>query len=174
MRAMHMLLIGSLGLFLGGCSGGTGTGKPFQPPPPLNKDLLVGKWKSPIDNPAVQFIARYEFASDGTLKITFAGMKQPLPVKYSWSGERDLDLEYPTAADLRQAYAAAVKDFKDRYKQRVKDESVSEKALSSLLLIPDELPAKETFRVATSTDKSQVLLFLTDEKGSRRTFEKVD
>ncbi len=135
--------------------------------------MLVGKWKNPVDNPSVQFILGYEFSGDGTLKITFAGMKQPVSVKYIWSGERDLDLEYPAAADVRKAYQSAVKDFKNRFRERVKTEHVSEKALSSLELIPDELPAKETFRVAMS-DRPPVLLFLTDEKGTSRTLEKVD
>src|SRR5260370_35348464 len=72
MRATPLLWIGGLGLLVSGCSGSKGVGTASLAPPPLNKDLLVGKWKNPIDNPAVQFNLRYEFAGDGTLKRTFA------------------------------------------------------------------------------------------------------
>jgi hypothetical protein len=173
MRTLQLLFLGVLSLLLAGCSGNSGAGTASLAPPPLNKDLLAGKWKNALSNPAVQFFVGYEFAGDGTLKEIFAGLKEPVPAKYVWSGERTIDVEYQATPEVRQAYSAAVKTFKERYRKRVKEEGVSDKALSSLDLIPEDLPAKDSYRVAIS-EAPQMLLFLTDEKGTQRTFEKAN
>jgi hypothetical protein len=169
MRA-KLLLVGGLVLFLGACTGSGGTGNAGRAPPPLNKQLLAGKWKNASK---AQFIAGYEFAEDGTLKMTVQGMDQPIHGRYSWSGERALDLEYPAAAEVRQAYQTAAKAYKERVEQRIKAKELSDKAGPGLLAsVEDDLPAKETFRVGIS-DKPRLLL-LTAENGASRNFEEAE
>jgi len=163
MRAM-LLLIGGL-VLLPGCSG-----RVSHPPPPLNKELLVGKWKNSAEG---QFIAGYEFAGDGTMKLTVLGREQPLSARYTWSGERTLDLEFPEEAEARQAYRAAAKAYKDQVQQRVKGKQLPDRAEASMLAaVRDELPARETVRVAISEQPR--LLILTGESGAPQTFEKAE
>jgi hypothetical protein len=163
MRAM-LLLIGGL-VLLPGCSGGVG-----HAPPPLNKELLVGKWKNSAEG---QFIAGYEFAGDGTVKMTVLGREQPLPAHYTWSGERTLDLEFPEQAEVRQAYQAAAKAYKDQVQEKVKAKQLPDRAAPSMLAaVRDELPAQETVRVAISEQPR--LLILTSESGASQTFEKAE
>jgi hypothetical protein len=161
MRA-KLLLVGGLALLLG-CSGGGG-----HAPPPLNKQLLSGKWKNSSE---AQLVSGYEFADDGTVKLTVLGREQPLTGHYTWSGERTLDLEYPEAGDVRQAYKEAAKAYKDQVNQRIKDKKLSDRAGPAILAaIRDELPARETVRVAISDQPR--LLILTGEGGASQTFEK--
>jgi hypothetical protein len=168
MRAKQLSLIGILALLLSSCSS-PGEGKGGHAPAPPNKDLLPGKWTNPVEN---QLITAYEFAGDGTVKVTVAGMERPLAAKYKWSGDRALALEYPTAAEVRQAYAVAVKAYKDRFMARIKAKEMPDRAANSLSVIEDELPAKETLTIAMS--EKPVQIFLTDAKGTRRTFAKAD
>jgi hypothetical protein len=163
MRA-KLLLVGGLALLLG-CSGPVS-----YAPPPLNKELLAGKWKNASEG---QFIAGYEFADDGTVKMTVLGREQPIPGRYTWSGERTLDLEYSEAPDVRQAYRAAAKAYKDQVTERVKDRKLPDRAAPGMLAaVPDELPAKATVRVAISDQPR--LLILINEGGAPQTFEKAD
>src|SRR6516162_5502389 len=81
MRA-KFLLVGGLILLLGACSP-----KVSHAPPPINKQLLTGKWKNSSET---EFISGYEFAEDGTLKMIVKGMEQPVRGGYTWSGERTL------------------------------------------------------------------------------------
>jgi hypothetical protein len=160
-----LLLVGGLALLLGACSGKGG-----HAPPPLNKQLLAGKWKNSSD---VQFVAGYEFAEDGTLKMTLRGMRRPVPGRYTWSGERDLDLEYQGAEGVRQAYQEAAKAYKDQVRDRIKSGELPDRAGPSILgTVRDELPAKETLRVSLSEQPR--LLILGGEGGASQTFEKAD
>ena len=70
MRA-NLLVVGSLALLLGACGGNSTHG-----PPPFNKHLLTGRWKNSSE---AQFIAGYEFAEDGTLKVNVNGCTVPGP-----------------------------------------------------------------------------------------------
>jgi hypothetical protein len=165
MRALHLVWIGGLSLLLGGCSSGGGLA-----PPPLNKDLLTGKWKSAVEN---QFISGYEFKGDGSFKVTFDGMEQPLTGKYTWSGDRSLDVEYPSEGEIRKAYAEAVKAYKTHFMERVKAGEIPDRAAGSLSVIREELPAKETLKVAI-IEQPPVELSLTDELATSRRFQKAD
>jgi hypothetical protein len=159
MRA-KLLLVGGLALLLG-CSGGG------HAPAPLNKELLTGKWKNSAEE---QFIAGYEFAGDGTVKLTLLGKEQPLAGRYTWSGERTLDLLYPDA-DARQAYQAAAKAYKEQLHDKVKNKKLPDRAETSMLAaVRDELPERETVRVGIS--EQPPLLILTSESGTSQTFEK--
>jgi hypothetical protein len=163
MRA-KLLLVGGLVLLLG-CSGG---GAPHAPPPP-HKQLLDGKWKN---NAEGAFIAGYEFTDDGSVKMTLVGREQPLAGRYTWSGERTLDLVYPDA-DVRQAYQAAAKAYKEQLHQRVKDKKLPDRAEASMMAaIPDELPERETVRVGISEQPR--LLILNRDNGGTQTFEKAE
>jgi hypothetical protein len=165
MRAKY-LLVGALALLLGACSRDKGG----HAPPPPNKDLLAGKWKNASE---LQFLAGYEFADDGTAKVTFRGMKRPVPARYAWTDERTLNLESQAPADVRRAYKAAAKAYKADLRDRAKTGKLHEKALQPLeAAIADELPAAETFRVATS--EKPRMLFLTTDGGGTQTFDKAD
>jgi hypothetical protein len=131
--------------------------------------LLVGKWKNVS---ATQFIAGYDFTADGAVTLTVQGMKQPIPGRYTWSGERTLDMEYQ-AADVQQAYEAAAKAYKDQVKERIETKKLTDKAGPSMLaMVADKLPAKEMFTVGISDPR--VLILTHPESGASQTFEKTD
>src|SRR5690242_12540097 len=100
MRA-KLRLVGVLALLLGACSA-----KVSHAPPPLNKQLLTGKWKNSAE---MQFITGYEFAEDGSMKMTVQGMENAVPGRYAWSGERTLEMKFKTEADIQKAFQAAAK-----------------------------------------------------------------
>jgi hypothetical protein len=159
MRA-KLLLVGGLALLLGACSD-----KARHAPPPLNKDLLPGKWKNSSE---AQFIAGYEFTEDGKLKMTVRGMKEPVPGRYTWSGERTLDLEYRAPAKVRKAYRAAAKAYKDDVKERIKAGTLPDKAGPGILgSVRDELPDRESVRVGLA-EKPRLLMVNSDRLGSQR------
>jgi hypothetical protein len=160
MRAKNLVVCG-LALLLGACSGGNN-----HAPPPLNKQLLTGKWRSESD---IQLIEGYDFADDGTVKVAIQGMKEPVSAHYAWSGERMLDLEYPEAADVRKAYSKAAKAYKDGLAARVKSGDLPDKALGPMSgAVPDELPPKETLQVSLS--EKPRLLMLTNPSGTSQKF----
>jgi hypothetical protein len=161
MRVPH-LLVGCLALLLGACSGSDG-----RAPPPLNKQLLAGKWKNVSE---AQFIAGYEFAEDGTVKMTLQGMGRPVQGRYAWSGERTLDLEYQAAPDVQQAYQAAARAYKDQLTDSIKAGKLYDRAGESMsAAVPDELPAKETVQVGLSEQPR--LLILINASAVSQTFE---
>jgi hypothetical protein len=164
MRA-QLLLVASLALLLGACGGNSTHG-----PPPLNKQLLTGKWKTAAELP---LIAGYAFAEDGTLQVTVRGMDKPVPGRFTWSGDRDLKLTYEGGEDVKKAYQAAAKAFKDEVQDRVKKGTLPDRAVPSILgSVRDELPAEETFRVGLSEQPR--FLFLTDPAGAPQRFDKAD
>jgi hypothetical protein len=166
MRA-KLLLVGTLALLLGAC-GGKGTNN--HAPPPLNKQLLIGKWKSSSE---FHLIPGYDFAADGALKMTVRGMDKPVPGKFTWRGDRDLALKFEAGEDVKKAYAAAAKAYKDEVRERVKKGTLPDRALASILgTVRDELPAEEKYRVGLTEQPR--LLVLTDPDGTSQRLEKAD
>jgi hypothetical protein len=164
MRGQH-LLVGSLALLLGACSGGGG-----HAPPPLNKQLLVGKWKNAS---SAKFLAGYEFTDDGTAKLTFQGMEQPVLARYAWSGDRTLDLDYQLTPEVQRAYKAAAKAYKDQITDLIKAGKLHERAGGPMsAAVHDELPARETLQVAISEQPRFIML--TDEGATTQTFDKAE
>jgi hypothetical protein len=163
MRGKFLLLTG-LALLLGSCFGG-GT-----PPPPLKKDLLTGKWKNSSD---LLFVSGCEFAADGTAKLTMQGMEQPVAAHYSWSGDRTIDVQYTEAADVREAYRKAAAAYKAEVSAKVKAGTLPDKAEAGILgMVRDELPAKETLKVAIA--ERPPLLILTNDNSVTLTFSRVE
>ena len=161
MRA-QVLLVGGLILLLGACSP-----KVSHAPPPINKQLLTGKWKSSSE---AEFISGYEFAEDGTLKMTVKGMEQPVRGGYTWSGERTLEMKFKTEADIQKGFHAAVKAYKEGVKARMKSgELRGQEGPNILATMPDELPPEETFQASFSEQPR--LLFLVRAGGGSQTFE---
>jgi hypothetical protein len=163
MRA-KVLLVGAVALLLGSC-----TTRVVHAPPAPNKQLLPGKWKNSAD---LQFVTGYEFADDGTVKVGIQGMEQPLAGRYTWSSERTLDLEYPATPEVQKAYQTAAKAYKEQVEARVKKGDLYERAAPALLgSVRDELPAKETIKVALS-EAPLPSLYLEMADGATQTFEK--
>jgi hypothetical protein len=158
-------LVGGLALFVGACSANVG-----HAPPPLNKQLLTGKWKNSSDT---QFVTGYEFAEDGTLKMIVQGMEQPVPARFTWSGERTLDMEFKVPEDIQRAYQAAAKAYKDQVRDRIKSGQLTDRAGPGMLsMVPDELPAEESLQVGLSDQPR--LLILARANGVSQTFEQAD
>jgi hypothetical protein len=135
-------------------------------PPSLNRQLLTGAWKN---NAPALFVTGYEFADDGTLKVTIRGMEQPLVGRYAWTGDRSLQLEFQASPEGRQAYKAAAKGYKDQVKARIQAGDLYERAGPSMLGdVADELPAMQTFQVALS--EQPPLLILNNDSGGTQTF----
>jgi hypothetical protein len=164
MRA-KLLPAAGLALLLGACGG-----KGSQGPPPLNKQLLTGKWKNTAE---LSLVSGYEFAGDGTLKMNVRGMERPVPGRFTWGADHDLELKYEGDDDVKKAHQAAVKAYKDQVQDRVKKGTLPERAAPSILgAVRDELPAGETFRVGLP--ESGRTLVLTDSGGGAQRFEKAE
>lgn len=166
MKATYLLLAGGLALLLGACStksGGGGGG-----PPPLGNEHVVGKWKAAVPD---KLITGYEFTDDGSFKMSIAGMEQPVVGKWEWAGHRAIDLEYPTTPEVKQAYAKAVKDYKDGVKEKVRQGKIPDRVLVSLTVIHDDLPPKENMHVAVIEDANPELVLI-DESGTSQNFVK--
>lgn len=160
-----LLLIAGFGLFLAACSSKKGGS---HAPPPIDKKLLTGKWKSVSE---VQFLMGYEFDADGTVKMKLLGLKDPIPGKYTWSGDRTLDLEYSKAEDVQKAYEGAAKAFKDGVKERIKKKELDGRAGPSILgAVADKLPDKQTYTVGLSDPNNLVL----SQGGAMLNFEKTE
>lgn len=161
MRA-KLLLVGGMALLLGACSANVS-----HAPPPVNKQLLAGKWKNSSDT---LFVTGYEFAEDGSMKMTVKGMKEPVAGRYAWSGDRTLEVKYKTEADIQKAFQEAAKAYKDDVKARIKSGQLSDRAGPSILgTVPDDLPPEVTFK-ASFSEKPR-LLILVNESGASQTFE---
>ncbi len=161
-----LLLIGIVAVFLSGCSNKGGGG---SAPPPLDKKLLNGKWKSESE---AQFLTGYEFGTDGTMKMTIKGMKEPIAGKFTWNGERTIEVEYSPSADIQKDYEKAAKEYKDGIKEGVKKKELSDRAEQSMLsVVRDKLPAKETLTVGISDPH---YLILTREDSARLNLEKAE
>src|SRR5262249_10570827 len=106
--------------------------------------------------------------------MTLQGMKRPVPVRYTWSGERTLDLEYRAKADLRKAYQAAAKAYKEGLNEKVKTKKLPDRALGPMLgAVRDKLPEPETFQVGLSA-RPRTLILTDTESGTQHKFEAAD
>ena len=166
MRFLHLLL-GGLVLGVVACGG-----KVNHAPPPLKKELLIGKWKHPSD---ARLITGYQFAEDGTFEMTVKGVDKKVPGKFNWTGDRSLELVYKdTPQELKKAYAEAAKAFREDIKQRVKDHKLNDRAAPSILsAIEDELPNREEFQVSISEQPRELNLII-PESGATQRFDKAD
>jgi hypothetical protein len=159
------LLIGCLALILGSCSKKGGVHAPAPP----NKELLRGKWKN--ESPA-HFLTNYDFNEDGTVKMAFVGVKQPVTGRYTWSGERTVDVDYPKEAEVQHEYEKAAKAYKHDVETKIENKKLSDRAGPSMLgIVPDKLPEKETLTVSITDPK---FLILIREDNTTLKFNKVD
>lgn len=164
MRATFLLL-GSLALFLGACSGKGGS----HAPPSLNKEWLTGKWENVS---TAQFLTGYDFDSDGTMRMTFKGMKQPVKGSYTWTSDRTVEVEYPSDAEVRREYEKAAKEYKKDVKEKIDSKLLSDRAGPSILgMVPDKMLDKETLRVGITDPK---YLILVREDSTTLNFKKGD
>jgi hypothetical protein len=163
---VKLLLVGVLAVPLGACSE-----KVSRAPPPIDKQLLTGKWKNSSET---QFISGYEFAKDGTMKMLVKGMEKPVPGRYEWSGDRTLEVKFQTEEDVQKAFRAAAKAYKDGVQERIKSGQLTDRAGPSILRsIPDELAAEETFQ-ASFSDKPRLLILVKAATGASQTYEPAD
>jgi hypothetical protein len=167
------LLVGVLAVLVGPGSDRGGSHDPAPPattgPAPLKRELLTGKWKTSTDTP---FIAGYEFADGGALKLFIRQMKQPITGTYVWDGDRTLHLKYDLPPHVKNEYDAAAQAFKAAVCKRIEAGTLPDTAGPSLLgTVPDEWPSQESVRVSISENPR--LLFLTAESGPR-TYEGAD
>jgi hypothetical protein len=171
MRENHLvlgglpILIGILAILIGGLvwvlafSAGGGWGHGGQPLP-IDHQLLIGRWKNDTDH---LLITGFDFAGDGTLKMTVKGMKQPVPGRYAWDADRTLSIEYQRA-DVRQAYQAAAKAYRDEVIKKAGDRTVAPFMLNTF---QEELPAAEKFQVGMS-DRPRLLILNNDQGFSQK------
>jgi len=166
MRPAFRLLTCGIGLLLTAC----GTPKEDHSPPPLDKDMLLGKWEA--DDPE-QLVQGYEFAAEKSLRMKLKQVPETVPGTYDWSGNASLTMEYRPSVEAKKASAtvlAAVKqDLRDRAKKTPGPVGAGlENAANNY---PDELPAKELLRIGLS-DRYGPVLVITTEKGLNMRFKK--
>jgi hypothetical protein len=156
MRFSRFFLAAGLGFLMCACSSG-----PSRAPTPFHKERLIGKWTA-VDKH--DFVQGLEFTADNTVNASFHGMEGPVPGKYSWTGERVLEVEFQVSPEIKQAYQKAAKQMQDRIRQEAvkggkKDMDVEKYAME----YPDELPPKVTFRLNGLTDEKPSQLIVDSE-----------
>jgi hypothetical protein len=162
-----MLLAAWLGLLAVGCGSGE-VKHDYITPVSKYKELLPGRWEADDKDQVVQ---GYEFASDNTLKVTIKGMARPVPGKFSWSAEKELEIEYPAPEEVKQLYAAAVKAYKEPIRKLLASGKAGKGAIGmkkGMDAIPDELPPRETIQVILG-EKPRAVLIVTNN-GITKTF----
>jgi hypothetical protein len=168
MRAHQIGLFLGLCLLLlvcGGCKQGQG-----QAPPPLDKDMLIGKWEA--DDPE-QFIQTFEFAADHSLKMTIRTLPDVVPGKFEWTGETKLTVEYQPSEEMQKKCRAFLADFKAKTRERgEKTPGPTGAAITrSADLYPDEVPTKDVYQVGLS-DRHGPVLIVSTEKELRQRFKR--
>src|SRR5512144_3453403 len=104
MRTAQVILIGALGLALTACPGG-GTNKGAAVAKP--RELIVGKWEA--TDPA-QIVQVYEFADDGTLKVSLKDQKEAAPGKFKFTNDETMEVDYQVPEEVKKAYRDQVKE----------------------------------------------------------------
>jgi hypothetical protein len=139
-------------------------------PPPLDKDLLIGKWDA--DEPE-QFIQSCEFAADRSCKLTLKSVPEIVPGMYSWTGETKLTLEYRPSEEAQKNCKVFLKKLKAAIREKGENSpgSTGPALANSANQYPDELPAKEEMRVGLA-DRYGPVLILTTESGLNFRFKK--
>jgi hypothetical protein len=161
MRALCLLVAGGLALLAASCGSGKVKTDDITPVSKY-KEMLLGKWQADDE---VQLVQAYEFGPDNKLTVTFKGMKEAIQGKYSWTGDRELELEYQATGEAEKGYAAVIKAHKEpQRKQAAGGGPIGDAVRKSLDMIPDELPAKEKVKVILG-EKPHELLIVTLEQG---------
>lgn len=139
-------------------------------PPPLDTELLLGKWQAFETD---QLIQSFEFKPDQTFSMQIRNVPEVIPGKYSWSGDYSLRLEYQPSEEVQKACRAALKEMKHNMTGAASKMggTIGDNILQSAAKYPDELPAKEELRVGLS-DRYGPNLSLTTAKGLIWTFKK--
>jgi hypothetical protein len=169
MRALGLLVAGGFGLLIASCSSGKVTNNDNTPVSKY-KEMLVGKWNA---DGKEQLVQAYEFGPDNKFKMTVKGMPEVVEGKYSWVGDRELELEYQASDGAKKGFAAAVKAHKEPLlKTAAGGGPIGDAVKKSLDMMPDELPAKEKVKVILG-EKPHDLLIITFEHGLILNFDKV-
>ncbi len=170
MRVLCLLLAGALGLLAGACAKAP-VPKHEVTPVSKYKELLSGRWQRAEKEP---FLQGYEFGEDGKVKMTVQGLADSIEGKYTWSGDRELKIEYRASEEARKRFAAAVRAFKEPGQKLLAEGKDGKAALGiqkSLESLPDELPASETVKVVLGEEPVPVLI-LTTPQGTTITFHR--
>jgi hypothetical protein len=184
MRAMLFTLSIIAVLGLSSCGGGPGSkaksaGSEIKP-----RDVIVGVWKIKRNDPLDPHIQSYEFAADNTVKVMCLNAKEPIKGKYTFVNDYAMEVEYDATEEARQAYAAAVKAYKDSGTETAKKDSgkitpqIQGNMAAMFGRIPDDLPAKEKLTVlvrsipAGDGDKHGAELIVKNEKDFSLTYRK--
>jgi hypothetical protein len=86
-------------------------------------------------------------------------MKQPVKGRYTWTGDRTIEVEYPSDTIVRREYETAAKEYKHDVKDRIDNKLLSDRAGPSMLgMVPDKMLDKETLRVGISDPKYLMLV----------------
>src|SRR5437660_1645756 len=102
------LLAGAL-LALSACGS-----KQTHAPPPLNHDLLIGRWES---EDADQFVQGYEFGPDQSVRVSIWRGPE-IAATYSWTANTVLALEYHPSEDVKKRYKETLTAYRDDIKKR--------------------------------------------------------
>jgi hypothetical protein len=168
MRVLCLLGATALGLLITSCGSGTVKTDPVVPVGKY-KEMLVGKWVADTPN---QLVQAYEFGPDDKFKMTVKGITGAIEGKYSWVGDRELELEYQASEAAKKEYVAAVQASKEPLRKTAEGGGpIGDAVKKSMDAIPDELPAKETVKVILS-EKPHDLMIVTLEKGLTLNFDR--
>jgi hypothetical protein len=172
MRALCLLLAGLLGLLVSACGDHKGKQDDITPVSKY-KELLGGQWEVGTKEELLQ---GYEFGSDNTLKMTIKGMAGPVQGKFTWSGDKELEIEHQVGEEVKKQYAAAVKAYKEPTRKKLEEKNVDQRSALGMKMglnaIPDELPARETLKIILG-EKPFLVLIVTNN-GVTKTFKRAE
>jgi hypothetical protein len=169
MRTFCLLVAGGLGLLLASCGNSGPARTDTVTPVSKYKEMIVGKWEAEGGEQLVQV---YEFAPDGKVKVTFKGMKEPVPGNYTWTGDRELTFEYQATEEAKKGFADSVKAYKEPMRKQAQGGGpIGDAMKKSLDAMPDELPAKEKVTTILG-DKPHDVLIITLQQGLTLNFNR--
>jgi hypothetical protein len=153
-------------LVLGGCT----EHKANPGPPPINKELLHGKWQA--DNPE-QFIQGFEFGTDQAAKMMIWQMKDPVVGAFSWSGNALL-IEFQPTEEIQKEYKASLQALKAKLKElgKAMGGHQGEGVAKSADNYPSELPKSQEFHVGFNERPEGITMVLRPPSGQNYRFVK--
>jgi hypothetical protein len=155
-RRWNTLVIG-MSLLLGACGSSES-----HAPPPVNRDLLLGKWEA--EEPE-QLFQTFEFKADKSFIVTFWHKPETVAGNYSWSSDGTISVEFLLSEEAKKACKQTLASFREDIQERGKNlkGQYGQQVSDSAKRFPDELLEKRDYRVGISEGKIVVLVLILDK-----------
>src|SRR5262249_8633906 len=136
------------------CLSACGPKEEVHGPPPLDRNMLIGKWEP---EEAEQFFQEVEFENDKSFRVSIWHVPEVVPATYSWSGNNMLTVQYHPSEAAKKSYKKSLADYRERIKKLAENNipQYRDVIAKSANDYTDELPAEEELRIGLSTTERQ-------------------